>query len=408
MRLSIKKTPHTLKWGSSFTPLIESFLLKTFVSLGRRQKILYVLSVQYRTKETKILTVSRGRTKKAGLPPGTIVYIGKQKNEKVWIRIIGYDETHFEEKEAKAIEEAFEFKDKSTITWINIDGLQRVDVIEKIGKQFNLHPLVLEDIANTEQRPKMEDFTDYVYIVLKMLRYDDQNNEIISEQLSLILGSNWMISFQENEGDVFDHIRDRLRNNKGRIRTLGPDYLIYTLIDAVVDNYFAVLEKMGEKIEAIEDELITNPEPATLKIIHDLKRQSISLRKSVWPLREVVNYLDRLESKLIKKTTNIYLRDVYDHTIQIIDSTESFRDILSGMIDIYLSSISNRMNEVMKVLTIIATIFIPLTLVAGIYGMNFTYMPELKSPWGYPLVLLIMLSIATVMLFYFRKKKWIL
>jgi len=336
------------------------------------------------------------------------MYIGQQKSEKVCIRVIDYDEKYFEEKETKTIEETFEFRDKPTITWINIDGLQRVDVIEKIGKKFNLHPLVLEDIANTEQRPKMEDFTDYVYIVLRMLRYDDQNSEIMSEQLSLILGSNWVVSFQENEGDVFDFVRERLRNNKGRIRTLGADYLVYTLMDAVVDNYFAVLEKMGEKIEDIEDELIADPNPATLKVIHDLKRQSISLRKSVWPLREAVNRLERIESQLINKTTNIYLRDVYDHTIQVIDSIETFRDILSGMLDIYLSSISNRMNEVMKVLTIIATIFIPLTLVAGIYGMNFTYMPELRSPWGYPLALLSMLSIGIVMLFYFRKKRWIL
>jgi magnesium transporter len=189
---------------------------------------------------------------------------------------------------------------------------------------------------------------------------------------------------------------------------MSADYLMYTLLDAVVDNYFAVLEKMGEKIEEIEDELVSNPDPSTLKAIHDLKRQIISLRKYVWPLREVVNRLDRWESKLIHETTNIYLRDVYDHTIQVIDSVETYRDMLSGMLDIYLSSVSNRMNEVMKVLTIIATIFIPLTLVAGIYGMNFADMPELKSSWGYPLVLLLMLSMAIVMLFYFRKKKWIL
>lgn len=357
---------------------------------------------------TFILQVIRGRAKKAGLPPGTVVYVGKQKTEKTRIRVIDYAEKHFEEKEAKKIEEVFAFIDKPGIAWINIDGLQSVDVIEKVGKHFSLHPLVLEDIANTNQRPKMEDFSDYVYVVLRMLRYDDQNNEVLSEQISLVFGSNWVISFQENEGDVFDPVRVRLRNNKGRIRKVGADYLVYTLIDAVVDNYFSVLEKMGEKIEDLEDELIANPEPATLKNLHDLKRQSISLRKSVWPLREVVSRLERLESKLINKTTIIYLRDVYDHTIQVIDSIETFREMLAGMLDIYLSSVSNRMNEVMKVLTIIATIFIPLTLVSGIYGMNFTYMPELGSPWGYPLVLLTMLSVAVVMLFYFRKKRWIL
>ncbi len=354
------------------------------------------------------LHVPRGRAKKAGLPPGTVVYVGPQKAEKIRISVINYNEAYFEAKEAKSIEEAFEFKDKPGITWINIDGVQKTDAIEKIGKHFNLHPLTIEDIANTEQRPKIEDFENYVYIVLRMLRYDQQENEIVSEQLSLILGSNWIISFQENEGDVFNPLRERLKSDKGKIRKMNVDYLVYSLIDAVVDNYFAVLEKMGEKIEDIEDELIVNPQPTTLHALNDLKRQSIALRKSVWPLREVISNLERCESGLIKKTTRIYLRDVYDHTIQVIDSVETFRDTLSGMLDIYLSSVSNKMNEVMKVLTMIATIFMPLTLVAGIYGMNFQYMPEFTSPWGYPSVLLAMILISGVMLFYFKKKKWIL
>ncbi len=354
------------------------------------------------------LHLHKGSAKKAGLPPGTIVYVGKQKNEKTRIRITNYTESSFEEKEAKKIEEAFNFSSKPGITWINIDGLQKVENIEKIGKHYNLHPLTLEDIANTEQRPKIEDFENYIYIVLRMLQYDQKENEITSEQLSVVLGSNLVISFQENEGDVFNPIRDRLRNDKGKIRKMGADYLVYTLIDAVVDNYFTVLEKMGAKIEDIEDQLIANPQPATVQTIHNLKRQSIALRKSVWPLRELVNNLERCESGLIKETTDIYLRDVYDHTIQVIDSVETFRDTLAGMLDIYLSSVSNRMNEVMKVLTIIATIFIPLTLIAGIYGMNFAYMPELNSIWGYPLVLLSMVIITIGMLFYFRKKKWIL
>lgn len=240
-----------------------------------------------------------------------------------------------------------------------------------------------------------------------MLQYNEENKEIKTEQVSLILGSNWVVSFQENEGDVFDPIRERLRTDKGRIRKMGADYIVYALIDAVVDNYFAVLEKIGDKIEEIEDELVTNPAPETLRAIHDLKRQMILLRKSVWPLREVINRLERWESKLINKSTDIFLRDVYDHTIQVIDAIETFRDVLSGMLDIYLSSVSNRMNEVMKVLTIIATIFIPLTLVAGIYGMNFKYMPELEWVWGYPFVLLIMLAVGIVMLFYFRRRNWL-
>jgi magnesium transporter len=348
-----------------------------------------------------------GRTKKTGLPPGTIVYVGRKKSASTRTRIIEFNETHIKEKEILEIEEVFPSKDQKTTYWINIDGLQKIDIIEKIGKQFGIHPLVLEDIANTRQRPKMEDFGDYIFAVLKMLQYNEEDKETQVEQISLILGSNWVISFQENEGDVFDSIRERLRTDKGRIRKMGADYLVYALLDAVVDNYFVVLERIGEKIEGIEDEIVTNPSPETLQAIHDLKRQMILLRKSVWPLREVISRLERWESKLINKSIDIFLRDVYDHTIQVIDAVETFRDMLSGMLDIYMSSVSNRMNEVMKVLTIIATIFIPLTLVAGIYGMNFTYMPELEWIWGYPFILLIMLAVGIVMLFYFRKRKWL-
>jgi len=281
-----------------------------------------------------------------------------------------------------------------------------VDIIEKIGNHFNIHPLILEDIVNTGQRPKMEDFIDYIFIVLKMLYYDEKENETKAEQVSLILGSNFVISFQESEGDVFDTIRKRIRSDRGRIRRMGADYLAYALIDAIVDNYFIILEKLGEKIEDIEDELVTNPAPATLQAIHDLKREMIFLRKSVWPLREVVSRLERWESPLINKSLDIYLRDVYDHTIQVIDSIETFRDMLSGLFDIYLSSVSNRMNEIMKVLTIIATIAIPLTVITGIYGMNFQSMPELQWWWSYPIVLLVMLTLGILMIIYFRRKKW--
>ena len=260
---------------------------------------------------------------------------------------------------------------------------------------------------NTGQRPKMEDFGDYLFIVLKMLHYDKEEDETKTEQVSLILSSNYVISFQESEGDVFDPIRERIRSDRGRIRKMGVDYLAYSLIDAIVDNYFMVLEKIGEKIEDIEDELVRNPTPEVLHTIHRLKRELIFLRKSVWPLREVISRLERWESPLIDKSIDIYLRDVYDHTIQVIDALETFRDMLSGMLDIYLSSLSNRMNEVMKVLTIIATIFIPLTFIAGIYGMNFKYMPELDSPWGYPLVYIVMLAVSAVMLVYFRRKRWL-
>ena len=346
------------------------------------------------------------RSKKVGLPPGTLVHIGEKKIGKVRITVIDYDKANFEEKEIKTIEECFQFKDKTTVTWINIDGIHDIEIIEKIGKHFDLHPLILEDIVNTEQRPKIEDFGDYIFIVLKMLYYNEKEDGIQAEQVSLIVGSNFVISFQEKEGDVFDPIRERIKSGKGRIRKMGADYLTYTLIDTIVDNYFISLEKLGEKVESMEEELVTNPTPETLRTIHHLKREMIFLRKSVWPLRDVVNRLERGESTLIHESTDIYLRDVYDHTIQVIDTIETSRDILSGMLDIYLSSISNRMNQVMKVLTIVATIFIPLTFIAGVYGMNFKYLPELGWKWSYPLVLLGMVFIGVSMLVYFRRKKW--
>ncbi len=361
----------------------------------------------YAGQKKRVFNLRKRRSKKAGLPPGTPVYVGERKDEKVRISVLDYDEEHFEEKELDQVEECFTCKDTSTVTWINIDGIHKVDIIEKIGKNFDLHPLIQEDIVNTEQRPKIEDFGNYIYIVLKMVYHDENNGETKIEQVSLILGENFVISFQEKEGDIFNHVRERLRNGKGRIRKMKADYLAYSLLDAVVDNYFFILEKTGEQIEELEDKVVSQPKPETLQEIHKLKRGMIFLRRSVWPLREVINTLERGESSLIQKTTRIYLRDVYDHTIQVIDSVETFRDMLSGMHDTYLSSISNRMNEIMKVLTIIATIFIPLTFVAGIYGMNFKFMPELDWRWGYFVVWLIMVAVAVLMIFYFKRKKWL-
>lgn len=348
------------------------------------------------------------RSKKAGLPPGTPVHIGEKKSDRTRITLFNYDEQAVEEKEINATEECALYKDKSTVTWINVAGLHQVEVLEKLNECFGLHPLVLEDILNTDQRPKIEDFGDYLYIVLKTLFLTGpRGEEVGNEQISLILGPNFVLTFQEREGALFDPVRDRLRNGKGRIRKMGPDYLVHALLDTIIDHYFVVLEKLGERIEFMEEELITRPKPVTLSEIHKLKREMIFLRKAVWPLREVIGSLERGESSLIRDSTVIYLRDIYDHTIQVVDTIETFRDMLSGMLDIYLSSISNRMNEVMKVLTIIATIFIPLTFIVGLYGMNFKYMPELEWPWGYPLVLLLMLAVSVFMLIYFRRKKWI-
>jgi magnesium transporter len=347
------------------------------------------------------------RSHKAGLPPGTLIHVGERKAEKVKIRILDYDELQFEEKESKTIEESFPFKDKPTVTWINIDGLHEVEIIEKLGSHFGLHPLLLEDILNTDQRPKMEDYGDYIFVVLKMLYPGENKDEIEAEQVSLIFGSNFVISLQEHEGDVFNPVRDRIRKGKGRIRKTDSDYLAYALIDAIVDNYFLILENVGEKIEDTEQQLATNPSPETLQYIRELKNEMIFLRKSLWPLRELINGLERCESTLIHETTGAYLRDVYDHTIQIIDTVESYRDMISGMVDLYLSSISNKMNEVMKVLTIFASIFIPLTFVAGVYGMNFEFMPELTWRWGYFALLGFMALIGVSLVFYFKRKRWL-
>ncbi len=347
------------------------------------------------------------RSKKAGLPPGTLVHIGERKTEKIKITIMDYDETQFQVRETETLEECYPFKDRPTIIWINIDGIHEIETLEKLGDCFGLHPLTLEDILNTDQRPKIEDYGEYIFIVLKMLYPDDETGEILAEQVSLVLGKNFVISFQEREGDIFNSVRERIRSGKGRIRKMGADYLVYSLLDSIVDNYFIILEKLGERIEFLEEKLIINPVPETINLIHKLKREMIFLRRSVWPLREVIGSIERGESSLIKGSTNIYLRDVYDHTIQVIDTIETFRDILSGMLDIYLSSVSNRLNAVMKVLTIIATIFMPLTFIAGIYGMNFKYMPELEWRLGYPVILLTMVSIGVLMLVSFRKKKWL-
>ena len=353
------------------------------------------------------LKVIKKRSSKAGLPPGTLVHVGEKKVESVKITFIDYDEQSFQEKQVPSIEECLTLKDTPTVSWINIDGLHDIDLLEKLGKGFELHPLILEDILSTGQRPKFEDYEKYIFIVLKMLSLSEENQSVEVEQVSLILGPNYVISFQERIGDVFENIRDRIRNAKGRVRKMGPDYLAYALIDAVVDNYFVILEKFGEKIEAMEEEVVVDPTEKTVQQIHSLKREMIALRKSIWPLRELIAGLQKSESSLIKETTDVYLRDVYDHTIQIIDTIESFRDMVSGLLDIYLSSLSNKMNAVMKVLTIIATLFIPLTFVAGIYGMNFEYMPELKLKWGYGAIWLVMITIAVIMLFYFRRKKWL-
>ena len=348
------------------------------------------------------------RAKKIGLPPGSLIHIGERLSDHVKITLMDYDGDHLEEKVVEGLEECASCRDKPTTTWIHVDGIHDIQLLERLGAIFHLHPLSMEDILNTDQRPKVDDYGNYIYVVLKTFSLsDDTKEEIRSEQISLVFGANFLLSFAEKEGMQLDSIRERLRNNQGRIRKTGADYLTYRILDVIVDQYFIILEKMGERIEFAEEKLVTQPAPETLQTIQHLKREMLFLRKSVWPLREAISYLERRESPLISDQTVPYLKDVYDHTIQVIDTVETYRDMLSAMLDIYLSSISNRLNEVMKVLTIIATVFMPLTFLAGVYGMNFKYMPELEWRWGYFAVWGVMIVIGLAMVIYFRRKKWL-
>ncbi len=354
-----------------------------------------------------MLQLFKKASEKAGLPPGSPVHVGEIKAEKIKITLIDYDNTNYEEREIENIEESFPFKETPTVTWINIDGLHKVDIIEKIGGHFGLHSLVQEDIVHTGQRPKFENLDEHLFVILKMFYYKEEEDEVEAEQISIILGSNFVISFQEQEGDTFNFVRDRLRKSKGRIRRMGADYLAYALIDSVVDNYFSILEKYGEKVEGLEEELTANPGIETLNTIHRLKKEIVLLRRSVWPLREVIGGLEREESELVSDAIMVFIRDLYDHTIQVIDSIDTLQEILSGLQDLYLSSVSNKMNEVMKVLTIFASIFIPLTFMAGIYGMNFEFMPELKVRWAYPALWVAMIVVALGLVAFFRRRKWL-
>jgi len=346
-------------------------------------------------------------SKKAGLPPGEVVFVGEKKVEKVGASFINYNESFYDEGVIEDIGDCLSVLSKGTVTWINVIGVHDIDVIKKIGEQFKIHSLVLEDIANTEQRPKYENYKDYIYIILKMINYNKETGEVITEHVSLILFSSLVISFQEMEGDVFNNIILRIKQGKGRIRKMGADYLVYALMDALVDGYYVCLEKIGEKIEDVENEIIENPSPELLQAIYKHRNSLVILRRSLWPLRETASNIYREESDLIKDETHIYLRDFYEHTTQAIETVEIYRDMVTGMQDIYMSSVSNKMNEVMKILTIIATIFIPLTFIAGIYGMNFQNMPELGWQWGYPVIILIMTITAGIMITYFIRKKWL-
>jgi len=343
---------------------------------------------------------------KLGMAPGSVVYTGEQKVDEVTVGLIRYTPAELEEIQGTTLEDALAKRSADSVNWLNISGLHDTSLIKTIGEVFDLHPLVLEDIVSPRQRPKVEYFDGYIYIVMRMLRFD-REGEVDNEQLSIVLGPDYVLTFQERPGDVFEPVRERIRHGKGRIRKLEPDYLAYALMDIMVDTYFVMLESYGETIEALEEELLRDPSPKSLEKVTGLKRDMLYLRKAVWPLRELISSLLREDSSLMGETVRTFIRDVYDHAIQVIDTVETLRDVLSGLHDFYLSSLSFKMNEVMKVLTIVGTIFIPLGFLAGIFGMNFERMPELHWRYGYAFFWLLALSLAGGMLWYFRKKKWL-
>ncbi len=341
-----------------------------------------------------------------GTAPGTLTFRGEQKVERPSLSVIAYDSQHVVERAVQDVQEIQPLRNSYQVVWVNLEGLHDTALLGRLGESFGLHPLLMEDVLNPEHRPKMELYGDHLFLVVKMLLWDDQNEDIRWEQVSLVLGRGWVLSFQEAPGDVFEPVRNRIRTAGRRIRQMGADYLFYALLDAIVDHYFVVLERIGEKLEALESAVLSQPDQTTLRELQSLKSRLIRLRRIVWPLREALSALVR-EEGLIEARTHVFLRDVYDHAVQVMDTVESYLQSGASLLEIYLSTVSNRMNEVMKVLTIIATIFIPLTFIVGIYGMNFEHMPELELVWAYPAVWLVMVIVAATMLYFFRRRGWL-
>ncbi len=346
-------------------------------------------------------------SQKVGLPPGSLVYIGEERTEPVQITVTDYNETHFHEEEVQTIQECLHFRSPETVTWIHIEGIHETEIIEDIGAHFGVNLLVLEDLMSPTQLPKIEVYEDHVFIILKNLDYDPTSLSVFREQIGLIIGENYVISLQEASGELFTPVQNRLQNANGRLRQMRSDYLAYALIDVIVDHYFIALEQLSEAIQTVEEETIANPTSEVLKKINTLRKECFLLRRPLLPFRDVIDEVLNGEIRLLGQETHPYFRDVHDHLIQVIHTLETLRSTVSGLFDTYTSAVSHRMNEVMKVLTIVATFFIPLTFIAGIYGMNFKFMPELEAPWGYPAVLLVMVGIGLAMFIYFKLKKWL-
>lgn len=348
------------------------------------------------------------RVMKTGLAPGTLLFTGEKKMEQVEISLVRYGIELYEESFPESLEEVVqEMRVDGPVTWINIDGLHDEDAVEQICQRLEIHKLTMEDILSVGQRPKIEEHSDYLHVVLHMFMLEARSREIADEQLSFILKGNLLLTFQEKKGDVFDEVRRRIREGKGQLRRRKGDYLLYALMDAVVDNYYPILENLGEEYEALELELLDNPTPLALNRLHILRRETTILRRSIYPLREVVSRFEKMEEPFLDGGTRVFIRDLYDHTIQVIDNIEVLRDTAASLLDLYMNSISNKMNEVMKVLTIIATIFIPLTFIVGVYGMNFDYMPELRWRYGYFAVMVVMFVAVISMMYFFRRKRWL-
>lgn len=344
--------------------------------------------------------------RRAGLSPGTAVFVGERKRDAVNIHIIDYTIERCDEIDAATLDDCRRAHRPDSVTWINVDGVHDVELLSTLGRALNLHKLTIEDLANTTQRPKAEDYPTYIFLALEMIVFDHETSALDREHVSVVIGEHFVLTCLEDAGDVFDAVRQRIRGGKGQIRGNGTDYLGYALTDVVVDHYFFALESFGTHIDELDDAILDNPQPDHIREIHRLKREAIQLRRAAWPLREEIIWLERCESHLISRDTHVYLRDLYDHTMQVVDMIESYRDILGTLHDTYLSSVSNRLNEIMKVLTMIATVFIPLTFVVGIYGMNFEHMPELGWRWGYLLVWAAMLAIAAGMMLQFKRRGW--
>ena len=349
----------------------------------------------------------RSVSKKSGLPPGSLVHVGEMLETETSISIIDYNNDIIEEQTVKDIEQILKCRDKDTVSWVNIEGLGNVELIAAIGEQFDIHPLVLEDILNTHQRPKLEEYEDYLYCVLKGISLVENGFEVDYEQISILILNDFVFTFKEKQDELFEPVKRRLRSSKGHFRSQGADYLAYVILDTIVDSYFSLQDSLDDIIDDVEEELLTDPTAETLSIIQSVKRELIFIRRSISPLREMLNAILRSESPLIEDKTLIYFRDISDHVLRISESIESSRDMVAGLLDIYITTISNKMNEIMKVLTVFASIFIPLTFIAGIYGMNFEYMPELKWKWAYPMLWIAFITIPVILLVYFKKKKWL-